>query len=459
MIEIKKKQSGARGDNSAYERHLCIIFSVMGALLATTFVCMAVLAEIKPIPIFASLTIILSFYIWISIRHYRKLLAPFYRLTNGVENIRSGDYTSFVRSPFKYGVCAQAFEELSHLSNYLEEKKYYFEERTLLVYSLIEYLDSPVLVLNHHLQLIHANKAYSNTLGYDWHILRLTKADKLGLQQDAEGAWLFEQNPSDEQFSIPLNTIQIRSSRFMERGKEHQLLILTDITKIVMDTQRFSWQQLIRVISHEINNSLTPIISLSQSMLEMAVDERQEKILKIIKTRSSELHSFIKRYVNIYKETKVIYIPIDLNQVAEELRVMFPHCTIKTLFNVGIINADPALFKQTIINLVKNAYESMEVYNKELARETAIEQFGTIEFWCEEDGKNIKISIIDEGVGIQNPNNLFVPFYTTKTNGQGIGLSFCRHIIELHSGLLTIRNRHNQRGAIATILIPRFENR
>ena len=457
MIEIKKKQSEAK-DSSSYERLLCIIFFVMGVLLTTAFICLAVLVEIKPIPIVAILTIILSFYIWISIRHYRKLVAPFYRLTNGIESIRSGDYTSFVRSPFRHGVCAQAFEELNHLSNYMEEKKYYFEERTLLVYSLIEYLDSPVLVLNHHLQLIHANKAYSNTIGYDWHILRLTRADQLGLQQDANGVWLFEQNHRNEQFSSPLNTIQVRSSRFMERGKEHQLLILTDITKIVMDTQRSSWQQLIRVISHEINNSLTPIISLSQSLLEKAEDEMQKKILKIIKNRSSELHSFIKRYVNIYKETKVIYMAIDLNQVAEELRVIFPHCTIKTLFDVSTINADPILFKQTIINLVKNAYESMEVYNKELTQEATVDQFGTIELLSVQEGKNFKISIIDEGVGIQNPNNLFVPFYTTKANGQGIGLSFCRHIIELHSGFLTIRNRNSHRGAIATILLPKIEN-
>ena len=458
MIESKKKQSEVQGGGSSYESSLCIIFSVMGALLATTFIFLAVLVEIKPIPIFATLMIILSFYVWISIRQYRKLLAPFYRLTNGVESIGSGDYTSFVRSPFKHGVCAQAFEELNYLSNYLEERKYYFEERTLLVYSLIEYLDSPVLVLNHHLQLIHANKAYSNTLGCDWHILRLTKANQLGLQQDADGAWLFEQNPENEQFSTPFNTIQVRSSSFMERGKEHQLLILTDITKIVMDTQRFSWQQLIRVVSHEINNSLTPIISLSQSLLEKVEDQKQERILKIIKTRSIELHSFIKRYVNIYKETKVICMAIDLYQVAEELRVMFPRCTIKSLFNVSAINADPVLFKQTIINLVKNSYESMEVYNKELAQVTTAEQFGVIELLSVQEGKNIKISIIDEGLGIQNPNNLFVPFYTTKANGQGIGLSFCRHIIELHSGFLTIRNRNNQRGAIATILIPKVES-
>jgi len=252
---------------------------------------------------------------------------------------------------------------------------------------------------------------------------------------------------------------QIKASRFLAEKGEHQLLIMTDISQELHLNQKKSWQQLIRVLGHEIHNSLTSIKSLSQSLL-MDAENSQKSLLEVIVERSDDLSDFVKGYSNLYKPYTIKHEAIHLEELFASLKLLFPKTKINLKLSLKKISADQPLLKQVLINLIKNAHESNLAKNKEQNRNKnkSSTRQSIIEVNCfQADGYHF-ISIRDQGAGIQNFDNLFVPFYTTKEKGQGIGLCFCRHIIELHEGYLSLQNCADKDvysdGAKAIIQLP-----
>jgi len=379
---------------------------------------------------------------------YTKILSPFYRLTNSIDAIEADDFNLDSHSPFRDGVSNQVFERLSKLRIELSLKKRRFNERNLLIYQLIEQLDSPVLILDQYQRLIHANLAFSDWHGKEWYLSRLLKAEQLGIERNSKDQWQLGKNntPAYAQY-------QIKESRFLAEKGEHQLLIMTDIAVEIKAAQMQSWQQLIRVLGHEIHNSLTSIKSLSQTLLMDAVVE-QQPLLNVIVERSDELSHFVKDYSDIYKPCPVNPEIIVLQELFSQLRLLFPDANIVTKFGAKALKADAILIKQVLINLLKNADEANLVFAQNTSEAMASQTPATIEIESYIGSGSIFITIKDQGLGIQNLDNLFVPFYTTKAKGQGIGLCFCRHIIELHGGRLTLNNRSQHQGAEASIQLP-----
>jgi len=222
---------------------------------------------------------------------------------------------------------------------------------------------------------------------------------------------------------------------------------------ILRKNQQDSWQQIIRVMSHEIRNSLTPIKSLAQSLVALPnQEERSKQALNVIVERSLALQEFINRYGDITQKINIQHSWIESGPFINDLLLIFPEQIFESKIKCQQIWADPTLLKQVVINLIKNAIEahksdeviSLNIYSNHMNNEVIIE-------------------IIDCGQGISNPENLFVPFYTTKKNGHGIGLGLCKNIIEQHQGRLSLTNNTDELshakkeigGATAKISLPK----
>ncbi|NQZ24635.1 MAG: GHKL domain-containing protein [Colwellia sp.] len=382
---------------------------------------------------------ILPLLVFLAEKIKNKLIQPYFGLLTSLESIKVDDYSFKTIPVFSKGVSAQLFHEVASLAQLLRQKKRLFDEKDLLVHSLIKQLDSPVLLIDEQNKLVYGNQALSNWLNKDWRLVRLTSIKSLGLSQ-IENEWCFDEKEQAQRFKI-------RSSSFKDQSGQHQLLMLTDISSELRKMQSQSWQQVVRVLSHEIKNTLTPIQSLAQTLAQFSQVPDQKEALNVIVERSQNLTEFVQQYSQMTHVYSLNIKEIDLNTTLSKMCLLHPDLVVKNRLDVTHISADPVLFEQVLINLITNAKQASILQSKESKKIT-------ISFHSYQQAGFTMIEIGDNGSGIQNSDNLFVPFYTTKQNGQGIGLVLCRNIIEQHGGQLTLVNKVNKKGAMACIKIP-----
>jgi two-component system nitrogen regulation sensor histidine kinase NtrY len=380
---------------------------------------------------------------------YKKIISPLEEMSISTEAIHLEDYAMTSVKPYQQGVVAQLHDDISMIGADLQQRKDSYNLDIYLVYRLIEQLEMPVMVIDAKLCLTHANAAFEQWYGQPWQSVRGSKANRLGLclepdlEQTDTRQWHFVDKQIHEGW-------QIKASRFIDANDDYQLLMLNNIEQTVRDTQQQAWHQIVRVLSHEIRNSLTPIISLAESLLAMdEVGERPKQALQVIYDRSDSLQTFINSYA-----ANTQSIVLDLSQFSAKTLInniagLFTHLDLQLDVPEIILVADKVLLEQVLINLIQNADDSIKQKQQNLTEQTP----ASIYIGVEQSGGKLLLSIEDNGLGITNPDNLFVPFYTTKENGQGIGLFFCRKIIEQHKGRLTLKSR-SEGGARAVIELP-----
>lgn len=369
---------------------------------------------------------------------YQKIISPFYRLTNLVESIRLEDYSLKLQPKFNHGIVHTLSQEISALSDDLQQRKQQYDQHTLLIYHLIEQLDTPIAIFDSQFKLSHANAAFSHYLEQPWQGQRLASSSSLGLAFNKE--WQFTDNNKADQW-------QIKQSQFVQEEQTFHLVVLTNVEKLLRSNQQKSWQQIIRVLSHEIRNSLTPIKSLAQTMSELPQQNvKSTAALKVIVDRSNNLQEFVNRYSDISRNLKVNKTYFKSQAFIDTVISLFPKVKLKINNTTDELYADAVLLKQVMINLIKNGIEASSPHER---AKIEINIFNIIKA----TGNKTTIEIIDNGHGIANSDNLFVPFYTTKKQGQGIGLGLCQNIIEQHMGSLRIKNNKIQ-GATAIISLP-----
>jgi len=424
------------------EQQLKIVGITLLAVFSCLFFWLLILLDASSLIIVTLFTIMIPLGILWLWRFYHKIISPFYSLTNLVEAIRLEDYSLRTREQYESGILHSLNQEVKELAEDLQQRKQAYDQHTLLIYHLIEQLDAPIAIFNQKHQLSHANGAFSQYIGQPWQSKRLSTSQSLGLTINKNQLWsLIDESQSSRW--------QLKQSQFIQDDKTYHLVVLTNIEKLLRKNQQDSWQQIIRVLSHEIRNSLTPIKSLAQTLVELpSQPDNAKQALQVIVERSIALQEFVNRYGDISQRFSVEKKHIVSHSFAEMLIALFPNQIIHTEIKTENIWADPLLLKQVIINLLKNAIEACSD-NQQTCISLNISLLNK-----QKDEQDVIIEVTDNGQGIANTDNLFVPFYTTKGNGHGIGLSLCQNIIEQHQGQLTLSNNKNNNGAVAKITLP-----
>ncbi len=375
----------------------------------------------------------LGIYFKLFIRTYKKVINSFNRNHAHLDAILNEDYNQLVKPSYQAGSIHQLQQSLISLSEELFKKKSRYDQHVFLVYQLIEHFNVPIMVLDQHNKLNYANNAFSEFKQTQWQTLRYSSAEQLGLtKQDAH--WQFSDVITAQQW-------QIRHSEFIEQGSCHQLIVMIDITSALRESQLQAWQQIIRVLGHEIRNSLTPVTAMAENLAVKLTEPRQVQALNVISERCNYLNEFVTRYSDINKPLALNIVEIDTAAFLKQVCAIYPNVVFSCVAKATTFKADRTFIHQVMINLIKNAIEASTPPVK-------------IALSIHQQGRVNCITVDDNGQGLANPDNIFVPFYTTKQHGQGIGLSFCRNVIEQHHGSLSLANKEKHLGVIATILLP-----
>jgi nitrogen fixation/metabolism regulation signal transduction histidine kinase len=363
----------------------------------------------------------------------QQTIAAFRRTSVQLEAMQNQDYSLQAKTVFRTGIAAQLQHQLQQLSEQLQQRKSYFDEQQFLLYRLIDQLNTPILVFDHKQQLSYANNEFSQLFGRPWQSMRHASAESLGLS--ALPHWNFVNKEKAKQW-------QIRQSRFLDQGQRHQLLVFINIQAALRETQLQAWQQLIRVLSHEIHNSLTPVQSLSEYLQHKLPPGREQEALGLIRERSQHLQDFVSRYAELNKELRIQHQQINSEHLFHSLQLLFKQHQLQASGTDLVFKSDLMLLQQVLINLIKNAIEAKS-------------PVGTVQLHFNMQNHNLEIQLLDQGSGLSNQQDLFVPFYSTKPQGQGIGLALCRQIIEQLGGELNLSNRADGvKGACAILHLP-----
>ena len=352
----------------------------------------------------------------------RRIITGFERALLHLEGLRMEDYNQYAKAEFSRGCVGDFHRELKALSDDLINQKSRYDQHAFLVYQLIDQLNTPIMVFNQQNKLSYANGAFSLLYPQHWQMYRKASPKLLSLINH-NNCWLFEDENKNNQW-------QISQSEFIDDGEAHQLLVFTNIESALRASQLNAWQQIIRVMSHEIRNSLTPVSSLAESLLARTNEQRDQQALALISDRCLHLQDFVSRYSSLSQSLNLNLQLVPILPLVERLKGLFSQVNLEINISCDHVWADAVFLEQVLINLLKNSDEAGADLIQLTISETQSESL---------------IEVIDNGHGFANLDNLFVPLYTTKQDGQGIGLSFCRNIIEQHKGSIELTNNAEEK--------------
>ena len=378
----------------------------------------------------------------------RKAVYPLYTLTNLLEALREGDYSLRGARATRGDAVGEVVHEINALSQSLREQRLSFEERGALLAKVVATLDSAVIAFDDAATLRLANPAAERLLGAQSTQLIGQTAQALAL---ADCLSIAEVKLLERRFPGGSGRWEVRHARFRENGRPHDLLVVSDLSRALREEERLAWQRLLRVLGHELNNSLAPIRSMAGTLAKLVGveplphDWRDDVQggLQVIGDRSEALARFMARYTQLARLPPPSPREFDLAALARRAALLEQRIAVQAEGDVPApAFADPEQIEQALINLVRNATDA------------ALDGGGHVAVhWRRADGA-WHIDIVDDGPGLPPSENLFVPFFTTKPGGSGIGLVLARQIVEAHGGSLVLEDRRDGRGCVARIRLP-----
>ena len=378
-----------------------------------------------------------------SLRIKGRLTYHFNTLSNLLEAVREEDYSMRSRRSREHGSMAEVFGEVNALAATLRGRRVEAREATALLRKVLAEIDIAVFAFDGDGRLMLVNRAGRRLAGG---AEAGTTAAALGLADllREEGRRTIARRIGGSS-----GRWDVWTGSFRERGVPHYLLVISDLSRALREEERKAWQRLVRVMGHELNNSLTPIKSMATTLRTRLaggspVDGLRDDItasLGIIASRAEALGRFMAGYTMLARLPAPRRRPVGLRPLVERA------AAIDTRMEVAIegedvnIAVDPDQLEQLIINLVKNAVDAAGADGKVAVR------------WSVEDAR-LRLEVLDSGPGLSGSDNLFVPFFTTKPGGTGIGLVLCRQIAEAHDGTLVLENREDAAGCMARLELP-----
>jgi two-component system nitrogen regulation sensor histidine kinase NtrY len=376
------------------------------------------------------------------------VVRPLQTLANLLAALREGDFSIRVRSGREDDALGAVISEVNALGETLREQRLGAVEATLLLRTVMEEIDVAIFTFDEWQRLRLVNRAGERLLGQPSEKLLGRTAAGLGLAECLEG-----DAPRTAQmvFAGGTGCWGLTRSTFREGGLPHQLIVLTDLSRALREEERQAWQRLLRVLGHELNNSLAPIRSIAGSLESLITrdplpeDWRDDARygLSVISARAEALTRFMEAYSKLARLPQPRFQAVDLGECVR--RVLRLETRMEVRLDPGpelTIQADPDQLEQLLINLTRNAVDA------------AMETGGGARARWRRNGTYVEVSLVDDGPGLSSTANLFVPFYTTKPGGSGIGLALCRQIAEAHGGSLTLQNRNGAPGCEAKLRLP-----
>ncbi|HET6726157.1 MAG TPA: ATP-binding protein [Gammaproteobacteria bacterium] len=369
-------------------------------------------------------------------------------LTNLMESLKEGSFTLRGTHARKPGVLGEATDHINVLASSLQRQRVASQEAGALLGKVVDEIDIAVLTFDELERLTFINPAGERLLGLDHNTLLKRPAASLELSSVLRGpaaATLQRTFPGGD------GPWDVRRRIFRQEGHRRHLLVITDVSRALREEERRAWHQLIRVLGHEINNSLAPIRSTASTLARLAQreplpDDWREDMaegLGLVGKRAESLRRFMRGYTMLARLPPPQKRRLKIAPLIARVAAFDPRK--RALVSAGppvTLTADPDQIEQALLNLVKNAIDATEENNGEV----------TIRWRLESD--QAIVEVLDDGPGIAGSENLFVPFFTTKPGGSGIGLALGRQIAEAHNGTLTLENRRGGNGCVATLSLP-----
>ncbi len=377
------------------------------------------------------------------------VVRPLQTMTNLLAALREGDYSIRARGARVDDALGEVLLEVNALGETLRTQRVGAFEATALLRTIMAEIDVSVFTFDPDRRLRLVNRAGEILLARPMDKLLGRRASELGLQTLLEAD---EDRPLTLVFPGGAGRWGVRRSSFRERGLPHELVVLTDLSKTLREEERTAWQRLVRVIGHEMNNSLAPIKSIAGSLESLLrrdppppdwKDDARSG-LNVISTRAESLSRFMQAYARLARLPPPQKEVINLEELVRRIVNLETRLTARIAASPPLtIRADAAQLEQLLINILRNAVEA------------SLETGGGVVVGWREVAECVELFVRDEGQGIMNSTNLFVPFFTTKPGGSGIGLALSRQIAEAHGGSLTLANRTGVPGCEAVLRLPR----
>jgi two-component system, NtrC family, nitrogen regulation sensor histidine kinase NtrY len=376
------------------------------------------------------------------------VIHPLRTIANLAAALRVGDFSVRARGATTNDALGFALFELNRLGAILHDQRLSALDASALARAVMREIDVAVFEFDDEDILRLINRAGERLIGIPSERAIGRTAEALGLAESLVG----EPDRAFEGEFVPgENRWQLRRTTFRQGGRPHRLVVLTDLSRALRGEERAAWQRLLRVLGHEINNSLAPIQSLAATLREHVkrsprADDWEQDLdrgLEVIGGRSASLARFMASYTLLARMPAPTRTHVD---VAEWIhRVVHMESRVRIGIEPGsqvAIDADADQLDQLLINLVRNAADA------------SLETGGGVVVGWSTNQSFVDIWIRDEGFGLPDTANLFVPFFTTKPGGSGIGLVLSRQIAEGHGGALMLENRSDGQGCIARLRLP-----
>jgi two-component system nitrogen regulation sensor histidine kinase NtrY len=432
-----------------HEQRLLLISLIAGApAVATSMIILWWLGDYTPKVQWTLSVLIVGVWLGFSFGLRERVASPLRTLANLLEAMREGDYSIRARGVKGDDALGEVMQQVNAMSATLRAQRLGALEATTLLRKVMEEINVAVFAFDGDQKLRLVNRAAERLLNEPAERLLGAAANSLGLEKYLEGE---TQQTVQHVFPGGVARWGISRSTFREGGLPHQLLVVTDLTRPLREEELKAWQRLVRVLGHELNNSLAPIKSIAGSLENLLArapraddwEEDMRRGLAVIASRSEALSRFMGAYARLAKLPPPTLAPVAVSELVR--RVVGLETRLPPLLTQGpelTIQADADQLEQLLINVIRNAADA------------SLETGGGVRVgWGRQDG-NLLVWVRDEGHGLPNTANLFVPFFTTKPHGSGIGLVLSRQIAEAHGGALTLQNATEGPGCEARLTLP-----
>jgi PAS domain S-box-containing protein len=378
-----------------------------------------------------------------------RVVRPLQTLSNMLAAIREQDYSLRARRADPGDSLGLAMLEVNTLMDELRERRLGALEATALLRRVMAEIDVAVFAFDDQTGALRVvNASGERLLGQSAERLLGRRAEELGLAECLRGA-----APRVVELALGARRSrwEVRRGAFRQGGRPHQFVVLADVSRALRDEERLAWQRLVRVLGHEINNSITPIKSLAERLQELLRREPPEGGLRddlarglgVISSRSEGLSRFLASYTRLAKLPPPRPTTVDVSAWVTRTVRLETRLLVEVVTGPDMtLHADGDQLDQLLINLLANAVDA------------ALTTGGGVRVRWSREGARFELVVEDDGPGLPETSNLFVPFFTTKPGGTGIGLVLSRQIAEAHGGTLTLNARPRARGCEARLSLP-----